>query len=273
MMFVRMATILALVAGLQAGTVEAQAPDCDPAKVACFDVRIDLPVEVEPKPREGYERPNVNRYQTLEKELYRQLRMDFTPYTCTRIGGEAGLASRNGQGGTDIEHIVALAEAYDSGLSNEDLIVFSSDPANLTLATPHENRTVKSAHDAAGYLPEHNACWFAGRVVRVKEKWELSVDPREAMFLKTALARCTAAEIARPSCDKAGEGSADEERAAAHPPIQGFRNCGLMHEAGWTRGVKRQGGTYQDAWDAAEIETYQLNLARDRDRDGWACEG
>ena len=183
------------------GTVEGQAPDCEPETRACFDIRVDLPIAAEPTPREGYERPTVNRYQSQELEVYRQLRMDETPYTCTTIGGEDGLSNREDQQGTDVEHIVALAEAHDSGLSADDMLTFSGDPFNLTVAMPYENRTVKSDRDAADYLPEHNRCWFAARVIAVKQRWGLSADQREAQFLKTALARCTAEQIARPTCE------------------------------------------------------------------------
>ena len=58
-----------------------------------------------------------------------------------------------------------------------------------------------------------------------------------------------------------------------HPPIQAYPSCATMHTAGWTLGVNRNGGTYDDAgWNAAEIQTYNLNTARDRDGDGHACE-
>ena len=56
------------------------------------------------------------------------------------------------------------------------------------------------------------------------------------------------------------------------PPVRTFRVCADMRAAGWTRGVNRNGGTYQPAWDSAESRTYSLNTSRDRDRDGHACE-
>ena len=94
----------------------------------------------------------MNRYQNQELEIYRQLRMDQTPYTCATIGGEEGLSNREEQEGTDVEHIVALAEAHDSGLSADDMVTFSGDPFNLTVAMPYENRTVKSDR-GRGRLP------------------------------------------------------------------------------------------------------------------------
>ena len=183
-----MRTCLALAIVAVPLTAHAQAPDCNPATQACFDIRIDLPLVAEPNPRVGYERPTTNWYQGLELTIYRQLRTDRTPYTCTALSGDGGLA---GEHGTDVDHIAALAEAHDSGLRADDMLTFSGDPANLTLATPHENRTRKGGRDAADYLPDHNRCWFAGRIVAVKQKWGLAVDARQAQFLKTAFAGCT----------------------------------------------------------------------------------
>ena len=192
--------VIALFGASLLGVVHGQTPSCDPLTRACFDIRVDLPITAEPSPREGYERPTVNRYQSQEVEFYRQLRMDQTPYTCSEIGGEEGLSDRDDDEVTEVAHIVALAEARDSGLSADDMVTFSGDPLNLTLAMPLENGTVKGDRDAAGYLPANNQCWFAARVIAVKQRWGLSVDEREAQFLKTALTGCTAEQIARPVC-------------------------------------------------------------------------
>ena len=53
---------------------------------------------------------------------------------------------------TDVEHIVALSEAHDSGLCAADAETrsrFGHDLINLTLADPHTNRVEKSDRDAA----------------------------------------------------------------------------------------------------------------------------
>ena len=115
------------------------------------------------------------------------------------IGGRRGLRGANG---TDIEHIVALAEAHDSGLPAELLERFSGDRSNLTLARPDENRRRKRDHDAAEYLPPHNACWFAWRVIRVKTRWGLSVDLAEKAALEGALRNCSAQSVAEPRCPR-----------------------------------------------------------------------
>ena len=44
---------------------------------------------------------------------------------------------------TDIEHIVALAEAYDSGLAESQFRTFAGDIDNLTIADPTVNRSQK----------------------------------------------------------------------------------------------------------------------------------
>ena len=142
--------------------------------------------------RAGYQRPTTNRYQRHEREVYLDLGMDRTPYTCAAIGGN--LRS------TDVEHIVALSEAHDSGLPSERMLAFSGDPFNLTVAMPRENRIAKSDKDASDYLPPRNGCWFAARVLAVKAKWGLTVDSVEAVALIGALAGCDTRTIQRPSC-------------------------------------------------------------------------
>ena len=102
---------------------------------------------------------------------------------------------------TDIEHIIAVSEAHDSGLCAAGPTVrrrFASDLLNLTLAAPEVNRCAaggKCGHDAADWLPPMNRCWFAHRVVAVKRKYALTVDPRETEALERVLAGCTSTEM------------------------------------------------------------------------------
>ena len=99
---------------------------------------------------------------------------------------------------TDIEHIVARSEAHDSGLCAADAQTrkeFARDLLNLTLAGPTVNRQQKSNNDVAEWLPDHNQCWYADRVVRVRQKYGLSVDQPEADALDEVLSRCTSVEM------------------------------------------------------------------------------
>ena len=106
---------------------------------------------------------------------------------------------------TDIEHIVARAEAHDSGLCAADQETrqrFAADLLNLTLAAPSVNRYEKRARDASDWLPRLNRCWFAARVVAVRRKYKLTIDQREADTLSHVLAACASNDmivVARPA--------------------------------------------------------------------------
>ena len=99
---------------------------------------------------------------------------------------------------TDIEHIVARSEAHDSGLCAADAAArrqFAADLLNLTLASPAVNRSQKSAKDAAEWLPDRNHCWFAGRVVEVRQRYSLTIDPRERDVLEGILTGCASTSM------------------------------------------------------------------------------
>ncbi|MDE0345880.1 MAG: excalibur calcium-binding domain-containing protein [Boseongicola sp.] len=102
---------------------------------------------------------------------------------------------------TDVEHIVAISEAHDSGLCAAEPATrrrFSGDYLNLTLAAPEVNRCGhggKCGYDAGEWMPPRNACWFAGRVVAVKLKYDLAVDMREAAALEQVLSGCLSTEM------------------------------------------------------------------------------
>ena len=94
---------------------------------------------------------------------------------------------------TDIEHIIAVSEAHDSGLcaaSGATRAQFASDLRNLTLASPALNRNQKRAKDAAEWLPAQNRCWFARQIITVRRAYSLTIDRREADALERVLASC-----------------------------------------------------------------------------------
>jgi len=102
---------------------------------------------------------------------------------------------------TDIEHILATAEAHDSGLcgaSADKRKQIAIDPLNLTLAAPEVNRCQaggKCAFDAGEWMPKKNKCWFANRIVEIKTKYGLSVDQAEANALEEVLSSCDSFEM------------------------------------------------------------------------------
>lgn len=104
----------------------------------------------------------------------------------------------DGIGDTDVEHIVARSEAHDSGLCAADSQRrrrFAKDILDLTLAAPDVNRNRKGDKDAAEWLPDLNRCWFADRVVRVRQKYGLTIDRREAEALDSVLSGCASVEM------------------------------------------------------------------------------
>ena len=99
---------------------------------------------------------------------------------------------------TDIEHIVSLSEAHDSGLCAADKKTknrFASDIHNLTLASPTVNRDEKSGYDASGWIPKKNRCWFADKVIEVKKAYNLTVDSEELMALEKVISECSSFEM------------------------------------------------------------------------------
>ena len=149
--------------------------------------------------------PDDYRYpQAVEREIAAELGGAYGPYT-----GRWFRTTRE----TDIEHIVARSEAHDSGLcsaSPAERRQFAADPLNLTLAAPEVNRYEKGGSDAAEWLPHLNRCWFAGRVIEVRQRYRLTVDRREAAALEQVLRNCTSTALVQ-----VGPGRGEPRPAAA----------------------------------------------------------
>ena len=77
---------------------------------------------------------------------------------------------------------------------------FARDPLNLTLASPAVNRYQKGAKDVAEWIPNRNACWFAARVVAVRTKYGLTIDPREAEAINSILDGCLSTTLYCEEC-------------------------------------------------------------------------
>ncbi len=135
-----------------------------------------------------YDRDDYSYPQSVEQQIVSGMGGIYSPYT----GRWFDTTSE-----TEIEHIVALSEAHDSGLCAADAETrrrFASDIVNLTLASPAVNRG-KGAGDAADWLPDLNRCWFASRVVEVRQKYGLTIDRRERDALESILSECTSTEM------------------------------------------------------------------------------
>src|SRR5690554_4759842 len=88
----------------------------------------------------------------------------------------------------DVDHTVALAEAWDSGAhawSEEQRDKFAADPANLTLLTDNLNAS-KGDRDIAEWLPpyEPHRDEYVLAYVGVKAAYNLTIDPAEQAALR-----------------------------------------------------------------------------------------
>ena len=104
--------------------------------------------------------------------------------------GEGGLSAPS----FDIDHIVALSEAWDSGASEwgpYDRDIFADDLLNLVAVSASSNRS-KGGRDAGEWLPSNplGKCFLSIRVIQVKSKWELSIDQDEYDALKNLITDC-----------------------------------------------------------------------------------
>ncbi len=99
---------------------------------------------------------------------------------------------------TDIEHIVAVSEAHDSGLSSRsdsERKAFGQDLDNMTLATPRLNRYEKAGKDPAEWLPEKNQCWYVAKYIEIKKKYRLTMDAAEAAVIFKVFESCESSGI------------------------------------------------------------------------------
>ena len=161
--------------------------------------------------RAGYDRDlfahwvdaDGDRCDTREEVLIAESRTpaEVDPYGCKVVAGDwysnyDGLTTDQ-PGDFDVDHVVALAEAWDSGAAGWDAArrrAFANDldePAALIAVSASSNRS-KSDEDPTQWRPPRREAWcaFATDWVTVKVKWDLSADEAEVSALRTMLAGC-----------------------------------------------------------------------------------
>ena len=96
----------------------------------------------------------------------------------------------------DIDHVIALAEAWTSGASSwtttrRQQFANSLGDGQLIAVTDNVNSS-KSDRDAADWQPPRTAyhCMFAKHVVHVKYSWGLSMDSAEKSAVDSMLDAC-----------------------------------------------------------------------------------
>ncbi|MCW2777678.1 MAG: hypothetical protein JWN17_1403, partial [Frankiales bacterium] len=106
----------------------------------------------------------------------------------------ATVPHRRGGGQVEIDHVVALADAWQKGAARwpwQERVALANDPLELLATSTTVNRA-KSSGDAATWLPPLHAarCAFAARQVAVKAKYRLGVTAAEEGALAGLLRRC-----------------------------------------------------------------------------------
>jgi len=201
------------------------------------------------------------------------------PVNCRTLSGGAWLsafdgARTNNASGFDVDHMVPLKEAWESGAhswSSETRTSFANDLAyehSLIAVSARSNRS-KSDRDPNNWMPATSSfhCQYVGRWIAVKYRWSLAVDPAEKSFLESKVASCgSAADVVAPQKASVALGQApvvqptpvptQAPQVGTHPR---FSSCAEASRNGY-KGPYVSGVNPEYAW-------YQ-----DRDRDGSVCE-
>ena len=141
----------------------------------------------------------------------------------------------------DVDHIVSLAEAHDSGGANwsrSKKQEFANYEVNLVLVSASSNRS-KSDKDVAEWKPAQQAwCATATRIVSVKYSFGLSVDQAEADALEEMLGYCGSEGqvdwfVANPAIpETAPATTATTATTAAPATTVYYQNCDAVRAAG-----------------------------------------
>ena len=201
------------------------------------------------------------------------------PVNCRTLSGGVWVsafdgARTNNASGFDVDHMVPLKEAWESGAHSWDSATrtsFANDLSyehSLIAVSARSNRS-KSDRDPNNWMPPASSfhCQYVGRWIAVKYRWSLSVDTAEKSFLESRVASCgAAADVLAPQKASVTAGQApavqptpaptQAPQAGTHPR---FSSCAEAARNGY-RGPYTRGVNPEYAW-------YQ-----DRDKDGVVCE-
>ncbi|WP_244928558.1 DUF1524 domain-containing protein [Nocardioides sp. W7] len=184
-----------------------------------------------PEVREGYERDlfshwsdvDGNGCDTRAEVLISQNRSASAGLTrsCDVLDGEwlsyYDQVTTHHASDVEIDHLVPLAEAWDSGASTwsshrrEAFANDLGDRRSLVAVSSASNQS-KSDGDPADWMPAFKTCVYISSWVAVKTRWQLSVDDRERDALREYASACgdrrTTVVIAQPT----GDGSTRDAR-------------------------------------------------------------
>ena len=189
-------------------SIPAQAAQREPA------LRVLNSLPVSPEQASGYDRDLFRHWSDLDgngcdtrEDVLAAERTAGRVRDCTVVGGswfsrydgETTSVSR----GFDIDHMVPLKEAWDSGAWRWDprtREAFANDvgyAGSLIAVTAGSNRS-KSDRDPTEWLPDRDVCWYAKTWVAVKYRWRLAVDSAEKSALTRILSGCPPLMVVPP---------------------------------------------------------------------------
>jgi hypothetical protein len=162
----------------------------------------------------------------------------------------------------DIDHLVALAEAWDSGArrwnarTRQRYANDLGDRRSLVAVTDNVNMS-KSDRDPAEWMPQFDRCRYVREWAAVKIRWSLKVDRAEKRALTRRASRCADVRLhvrkARVVMHRSGGGA---RTGGGTDPRFDYCYQAIDHGYGpYKRGRDREYAWYDDA-----------------DSDGWVCE-
>ena len=129
------------------------------------------------------------------------------------------------------------------------------------------NRYEKSGKDASEWVPRRNQCWFAARVVEVRQAYGLTVDRREAAALESILSGCDSTALEPVVCTVP---SASAGPGAAPAPADGDDALALYDDNGNGQITCAEARRHGIAPVPQSHPAYRF--MRDGDGDGVVCE-
>lgn len=124
--------------------------------------------------------------------------------SCSLSGGRwysyYDAVSQTSASALDIDHMVPLAEAWDSGASSWSAATREAyandlgDTRSLVAVTAGENRS-KGDQDVAEWTPDREQCRYLREFVAVKLRWRLTVDSAEKSAMSSLAGGCTNSTI------------------------------------------------------------------------------
>ena len=170
------------------------------------------------------------------------------------------------RGSVDIDHMVPLKEAWDSGAWKWDYATrerFANDVGDaraLIAVTGSSNRS-KSDNDPSQWMPSVSSyrCKYLGDWVAIKARWKLSMDPSEAGFVKKQLrGTCRGLRIAKFTNGLINFGSTPTPTTTP-PSGGGYVTTGV--QAGWYCKTEHR-GRFGQASNGRRVKCYD-------DGSGW----